>query len=460
VRLLEIVLLVVLALASLRLLVPAWHRAAGWGRLLAAAAVAAAGLHALIEGPRWQLIPAYVLAAVLAGVALRRPAPRDGRLPRVGGALALVATLVAAALAWALPIPRFGPTTGDLDVATTSFRLLDPTRDERYTDDPDDAREVVVQAWYPTRDRGETAPVVRDGVRVGAIAADWLDLPPVTLSHIGLVRTRSVDGGSIATGRGSYPVVVISHGWGGFRSIHVDLAEDLASQGYVVLAVDHTYGSLATEFPDGPVVAIEPDALPADAAPADYDTAAATLEGVFASDLRLLLDHLETEGNAERFAGLLDLTRVAFVGHSTGGGAAVTACARDERCDAVVGLDPWLEPVPEDVLTQGLDVPVLAVFSAEWVGNASDQLMGRLAAASTGETTRLSLAGTSHRDVTLLPLLSPLASELGLAGPTGGERVHTIVEAYVSSFLDAALRDGGGGLLRADPPYPEVTRTP
>ena len=37
---------------------------------------------------------------------------------------------------------------------------------------------------------------------------------------------------------------------------------------------------------------------------------------------------------------------------------------------------------------------------------------------------------------------------------------HAFVEDYVLAFFDATLRAGGGGLLDATPPYPEVRRSP
>lgn len=461
-RVLELVLLALLVLASARLVVPRWRQAGGVAGLLAAALAVTTVLHALVEGARWQLVPAYalVVAFVLAALRSREHPPRGGRAALAGGIVAVVLTLVAGALAWALPVTSLGPLPGEHDVATTSFRLVDPTRDERYTDDPSDAREVVVQAWYPTRDTGPRAPFVEQPRAFGAATARFLDMPSFVLDHLGLVRTRSVQDGDLAALGRSYPVIVYSHGWGGFRRVQVGLMEDLASHGFVVLALDHTYGAVATVFPDGPVVPLEPDALPSDAPPAEYDAAAATLEQVYAEDVLLLLDHLAAEGNATRFAGLLDLSRIGLLGHSTGGGAVVTACATDDRCDAVAGLDPWVEPVPDDVLAEGLSVPLLSIRSEEWVGDDNDRLLARLHAASTGGTTRLAIAGTSHRDVTMLPLLSPLASSLGLAGETDASRTHRIVSDYLVAFFDRTLRDGTGGLVDADPsPFDEVSRS-
>ncbi|MCB8987652.1 MAG: hypothetical protein H6661_07880 [Ardenticatenaceae bacterium] len=46
-----------------------------------------------------------------------------------------------------------------------------------------------------------------------------------------------------------------------------------------------------------------------------------------------------------------------------GGGAAVHLAAGEARCRALLLLDPWLRPVDEAILQQGLDVPVLSLMS-------------------------------------------------------------------------------------------------
>jgi len=53
---------------------------------------------------------------------------------------------------------------------------------------------------------------------------------------------------------GPHPVVVFTHGYTGTFTDYTFLFEDLASRGYVVAAVDHTYEATAVEFLDGRLV--------------------------------------------------------------------------------------------------------------------------------------------------------------------------------------------------------------
>jgi hypothetical protein len=69
-----------------------------------------------------------------------------------------------------------------------------------------------------------------------------------------------------------------------------------------------------------------------------------------------------------------------------------------------------------------------------------------------------------HVDMNDVPLLSPLASRLGVSGPIGGQRAHNIVNAYSVAFFDRHLKGQPAALL--DGPaeqFPEVlfeTRRP
>jgi predicted dienelactone hydrolase len=75
-------------------------------------------------------------------------------------------------------------------------------------------------------------------------------VPPDALSK---VRTNAAVDATPAGQQRSLPLVVLSPGFTNSRSALTALAEDLASHGYVVAGIDHTYESHATAFPDGRV---------------------------------------------------------------------------------------------------------------------------------------------------------------------------------------------------------------
>lgn len=424
-----------------------------------------AAAQATLEGARWQLVPIYLAAALVVlsvggAVLSDRPRPLARRTITV---VAVVLALVGTAAGAALPVDLLPEPPGDASTGTTTVLLTDADRDERYGPAPGSSRQIVVQAWYPADPEASVAPQawLSDVNAFGAQAAEEVGLPRFALGHLDLVETSSTPEARAAESPVGFPIVVLSHGWSGFRTIHTDLAESLASRGYVVLSIDHTYGALATLRPDGDVIPLDPQALPdEDSVPREvYEEASETLVATFAGDIRRTLDAL-TEGEIPVLAGVADPTQVAFVGHSTGGGGAVLACSQDERCDAVVGFDPWVVPVPDAVIEAGLEVPILSLRSEEWARLPNDARLAALHAASTAPEGRVTIDGTQHRDFTLIPSLSPLSGTLGLRGETPTERTREIIDTWTARFLNHHLRDGGTDPLSDPPDFDEAPLAP
>ena len=415
------------------------------GPTLALATAAVAGLHVVVDGPRWQLVPAYLVAAIVALVGVRGyPSGRRTRGGRAVPVVGAVVLAVAVGLGVALPVPELPPPDGPHPVGTTRWELVDASRTEEYGDDPGGPRRLMATAWYPIDAPGPASPWVQDPGPFAEHVGAQVGLPAFVLGHLRHVRTPATTDAALATpAGGSWPVVVYSHGWGGFAQIQSDLTEQLASEGVVVLALDHTYGAAVTTFPDGTVAPQDPDALPQveDVGQAARDRASTQLEATFAADVAHLLDRLGAgDVPAPLTAASLELDAVALTGHSTGGGAMVRLCVTDPRCGGVLGLDPWVEPVPADLRRDGLDVPILSVRSEEWQGNANDALLADLHAASGDDLGLFVVPGSQHRDFTLLPFLSPMATTLGLSGEVDAAAMHTAIDELVSAFVDRVLR--------------------
>lgn len=426
-----------------------------WVAYLPALASALVALHLLVEKYRWQMIPAYALTVLLFLLGLRPPAaPRPRRWTTfAGSALGVLLVLLLALPGVLFPVPVLPTPSGPYRVGTFSLPLTDAAREEIYTDAPNDKRELMMQVWYPATP-APNAPLAPWMERLDAALpamANYIHLPPFMLSHVGLIRTHAYLNAPLASDPATFPLLVYSHGWNGFRTVHDNLMEELASHGYVVAALDHTYGAMVTVFADGRVAFNNPAALPDGS-----DVAGQILEATYAADVRFALDSLEAL-NTERFAGRLDFSRVGLLGHSTGGGAVVQACALDARCQAGLGMDAWLSPVPPAIIGAGLSQPFMFMRSEVWASEKNDALLNQLLETSTNARYRLTLAGTRHYDFSVLPLLTPLAPALKLKGPLPAERVLGITSAYVLAFFDEHLKGAASPLLSGPAAlYPEV----
>jgi predicted dienelactone hydrolase len=379
-----------------------------------------------------------------------------------GGIGGLLLTVLAVALPVLFPIPHGPPPTGPYQVGTFSMALTDSSRHEIYSQDPQALRRIMVQVWYPADPKPGTplAPWVDHPEIFGPAISHVLHLPSFFLDHLKYARTNSYVDAPVSQAQSNYPVLLFSHGWTGFRQQNTYQIQELVSHGYIVAAVQHTYGAAVTVFPDGTVVNYDPQALPDGAPDGIYDPAANKLVDQWAGDLGFVLDTLTQMNLSDTQHGLqgrLDLERVGVFGHSTGGGAAVEFCARDPRCKAGLGEDAFMTPVSKSVLASGLRQPFLFLFSEQWSKKPKNvALFGQLYSHS-DQTVTAHILGTMHYDFTDLPLLTPIAAQLGLKGPINGGRVMTIVDEYSLSFFDQALRGRRTVLLNGpSEQFPEV----
>lgn len=249
--------------------------------------------------------------------------------------------------------------TGHYAVGRLSYDVVDATRTEIYAANREDLRELVVFVWYPANPESaaDFAPYLPPA---WAPVAEFLGINVVGLS------SHAVPNAAVATDDSAYPVLLLSPS--GFPPLLLSaIAEDLASHGFVVVGVNHTYETTVTVFANGRIVPTNPAAIAGAlgaqtgshedvfrqrAAVCEYKTA----------DLASVANQLERLNSdpAERLAGRLDLGRFGALGHSFGGDAALEWCRADPRCRAAVNLDGALW---SDVGRVGLDSPVLQVLA-------------------------------------------------------------------------------------------------
>ncbi|WP_217553484.1 hydrolase [Streptomyces sp. GbtcB6] len=352
-----------------------------------------------------------------------------------------------------LPTP-----SGPHPVGTVSLRLVDTARaDPWMTAQP--YRELMISVRYPARDAGghPRAPQMLPGEAAGFAAVNNLADIPADKVDWAATRTHAHEGAPVDRDRGPYPVVCYSPGAGDPRSLGTTLCDDLASRGYVVVMLDHTYDATAVQFPGGRV---ERTVLPAeyDKAYPDKKRITALLKktmDVRVADTRFLLDALPRALPRE-LRGTLDRDRIGMFGHSAGGFTALQAMHDDRRIAAGANLDGVVAYVQEDgdsgnlstVAADGLDRPFLLIGKD---GNDLSTVpsWNSLWRHSHGPREGLTLRGAEHATFTDEEAMIPqLARRLGLPRKTVVNLIGTITparaipaeRACLASFFDRWLR--------------------
>jgi dienelactone hydrolase len=365
--------------------------------------------------------------------------------------------------------------TGPSPVGTTSLWLTDTSRPDPWAVGVT-ARELMVSLWYPaTSSDGRRAQYMTPAEsELQLTSRGIIGVPPDALSK---VRTNAAVDATPAGQQRSLPLVVLSPGFNSSRSALTGLAEDLASHGYVVAGIDHTYESHATAFPDGRVAtSLAREARRRGSGFQEIGFQEKVAAGR-AADVSFVLGELTGAHPARPGAALIDPSRVAMAGHSAGGAAAIAAMLADSRIRAGIDMDgATCAPIRDD----GLSRPFL------FLGKQSNYTPGSGGPPGSGgtvpERTRawkllrgpvstwerdwehltgwkrwLVVAGAVHASFTDLALL---AEHVGIDTGAGlsGTRSLDITRAYVRAFFDQHLRGRPQSLL--DQPssrYPEVT---
>ncbi|MEU4521481.1 esterase [Amycolatopsis sp. NPDC024027] len=331
--------------------------------------------------------------------------------------------------------------TGDRPVGTTALHLKDTSRPDPWVPSVP-YRELMVSLFYPAAPASGPKKQFMSEAEAKAVfdEAGITGIPPSVLTT---VRTDAVVDARPA-GRG-LPAVVLSPGFKRPRAELTSLSEDLASHGYLVVLVDHTYENVATTFPDGRVTGC--------AACGSYSIEFwQKLQRGRAKDVSFVLDSL----THSQWAPLLDSSRIGMAGHSVGGASTIDTMVTDPRIKAGIDVDGTTD---DPLLAPGLDRPFL------FLGRANTYTPGTGDEAASWQRDWAQLKGWK-RWLTAAGLQHPSFTDIGLVGEqlgidfgatTPAVRGQAITAAYVRAFFDQHLRGKPQPLLdQPSPRYPEV----
>ncbi|WP_433014077.1 alpha/beta hydrolase family protein [Kribbella sp. CA-294648] len=373
------------------------------------------------------------------------------------------------------PVPlRFPRPTGPHPVGTTELHLIDPRRDDPYV--PGRPRELMISLWYPsTSDKAPRAPylppLTANLYAEGAAVA--LQQPVGTVDWVG---ARNHAGLSSPVLPGRRPVVVFSPGFGVPRGLGSIMVAELASRGYVVVTVDHTYEAAGVEFPGGRLAV---QTLP-------QGSYALLAREARVADVRFVLDELyrlqrgQNPDAAQRrlprgLGDVLDLTRIGAFGHSAGGITSADVMDVDRRVKAGIDMDGTLaygypNPADSPTVAHGTQRPFL-LLGAGGTGpdggpltHRTDPSWGLFWDNSSGWKRDLNVPNGQHytfvdhqalipwfqRFFTVPPEL--IANTIGTVDP---DRILRSLRTYIPAFFDQHLR-GRPSAWRDSPRHPDV----
>jgi pimeloyl-ACP methyl ester carboxylesterase len=325
----------------------------------------------------------------------------------------------------ALPAP-----TGRYGIGVHAETIVDTTRREVFTNDPGDYRRFPVRIYYPAR-KGACAT---RNYMPKELAAVYTKEFNYVAGFERSVRSYSCPDVPMAGGRTRFPLLMFSHGLGYTHFSYMSLIEDLASHGNIVVAVDHTYGQRATHFPDAPLVKEDNSRWGRGVDAGLYRQATEEYPRLWAEDMRRVLDRITGNGQLpmqHRIAARADFNRIAYLGHSFGGMAAIYGTQFDRRIKGAVNMDGFIRG--RFITPVASDAPLL-VLNAE----AIDERKTYAPAVRV-----VPVKGTHHMTFSDVPLMVENFHSKGAGPPQGsflsGVESINMTRQVIGLFLDCVF---------------------
>lgn len=364
----------------------------------------------------------------------------------------------------------FPEPTGNYPVGQVNFAFTDPAREEGFTESADDQREIAVTVYYPAAPDADAEPAPYIPEAALRDFANGIGIPPMVFS---MFAANSYDAAPAA--EGTFPVLLFSPGLGTPNALYTSLMQEVASHGYIVASVSHTYSVGATIFPDGRVV------LGSEAgSDLSSDERRDAVFAVWVADQLFTLEQLQTLNTDDPIlAGTMDFERIGSFGHSFGGATAAEAAYEDPRIDAAIIMDGSVWGAVADaglpqplLLMRSTEMPTLTNEQLEAAGVTREEFEAEMAASTAQWDILLEqssnayyfvLEGSAHMTyATDLPLAAAGALSFMLTpevvGSIDGVRAYEIISAYVVSFFDQYVK--GEDVTTLDSlaaNYPEVS---
>lgn len=400
-------------------------------------------------GQKWRFVPALIFLIILLiidALIVLIGRNKAGGVQRAAGAIFSCVLFIVFTGLFLIPAFVFTgykglPVSGQYQTAEARAILIDSDRVDPFEEDGS-LREVPVHFYYP---------VVSEG---------------------------SVE---------QFPLVVFSHGAFGYYQSNTSTYMELASNGYVVAALDHPHHAFFTEDTDGKMIIVDQDFLNEAMEQSDGGSADDNKEDTLAiykrwmdlrtADMNLAVDKLIQasrdgeldeswflpDNDSAAILGVLHMTdtsKIGLIGHSMGGATSVALGRERDDIAAVIDIDGTMLSEYTDIVDGKLtvneepyEVPVLEFvnweqaselalhieeYRAEGRAYPNDELIRN---AANGFTT--TIKGTKHMDFTDLSMLSPVLGNMLGSGERDTAEVMTIVNSLVLEFYDCYLKGEG-----------------
>ena len=324
-------------------------------------------IQVIMVGYKWQYIPIYIIFLSLA-IGITLGVKFDNKLLKGASFLfLLILFTISSILVYYLPIPEFTIENKKYSVGYEEFHVVIDERDqpkafyELSNLEASSKRELLVDIYYPSSAENEPIQLFKNAdtnwgkTVVRYLNRTWgISIPEFLLSHLNLSYFDI--GRDLPKLSNKSPVVIYTHGWAGEKIFATDQLITIASQGYVVIALDHTGLAMFTELPSGTIY---------NTGSTENSTKVYDVMYEMSLDIENTLSYLQSNNY------YADFSDISLIGHSTGGGSAHLYCLRN-NCNSLLLQDPFFVPVVEELGNIELVTDTYFIYSEDWYNGYED----------------------------------------------------------------------------------------
>ena len=325
-------------------------------------------------GYKWQYMPIYFLICLYA-VKYTFNFSFSNKLLKITSGLIIGFTFIMSFLViYYLPIPEFSIENKKYSVGYEEIYINIETRPQPLAFveisnlSENTNRELLVDIYYPSNDKTEPNQLFRNASTnwgetvINYLNRTWnINLPSYIFNHLNLSYLDV--GVGLDPINGELPVVIYTHGWSGEKIFATDQLINIASQGYIVIAIDHTGLAMFTELPSGTIFNTG-------------STEASTK--VFDVMKEMSLDIQNTLNHIKNLKYKINFDDLSIIGHSTGGGSAYLYC-QSNKCSTLILQDPFFVPIIEELNNIELNSKTYFIYSQDWyVGNDEENSISEI----------------------------------------------------------------------------------
>lgn len=312
-------------------------------------------------------------------------------------------------------------TTGEYESKSVAYTWTDESRKETLSG-KDEARNVTVEIYYPDQYKDETG--------IGA--------------------------------EEKFPLIVFSHGAFGYIKSNYSLYKELASNGYIVCSISHTYHAFFTEETSGTMKFVNRqfmqqalDATNGQYGPEEELELGKQWLSVRTGDMNLVIDKIKEmaqQPQNEPAFRHLDTEQIGLIGHSLGGAASVEIARERDDIDTAIVLDGTHLGERTDVVN-GKEIYREDPFNISILDLRNEQFSEDIKQLDylyvndntielSPEGRAITIMGTGHMNFTDLPMFSPMLAKMlgtGDCDPIAcTKQIDSIVLQWFNYYLKGA----------------------